>query len=119
MIIIKTERIEIEKIDYIINDKARQIADFEFNKTTIDFLTILYEKYEELLKERNNTIDDLSVYESLLDIIKTRYDKADKLSQDIRNAIKNMRNGIYRDFDIKAVDEDMLYVNFIINKYNN
>lgn len=119
MVIIKNERIEIEKIDYIIWDKACQIADFEFNEATIDFLKNIYEKYEELLKERTNTIDDLSLYESLLDIIEARYDKVDKLSQDIRNTIKNMKKGVFRNLDIEAVDDDMLYVKFIINKYNN
>lgn len=119
VVIIKVEIIEIEKIDYIINTKARQIADFKFNETTIDFLKILYKKYEELLKERTNTIEDLSLYESLLDMIEIRYDKVDKLSQDIRNTIRNMKNKVFLELDIEAIDNDLLYVSFIINKYNN
>lgn len=119
MVIIKNERIEIEKIDYTIWDKAGDIAAFKFNETTIDFLKNIYEKYEELSNERTNTIDDLPLYESLLDIIEARYDKVDKLSQDIRNTIKNMRKGVFRKLDVEVVAEDMMYVEFIINKYNN
>lgn len=119
MVIIRTERIETEKINLVIENKARLIDNLEFNEITIKFLIMLYEEYSHLLNNRQESPDDLPLYKSLLDIIKNECKYCYKLSRDISHAISNMENGIYRDLDISAIEEDMLYIKFIINKYNN
>ncbi len=113
----KPEKIEIEKINLVLESKAILIDRLEFNEITIKFLTMLYEKYSSNNKQKS--LNDLPFYRSLLDILKNECEYCYKLSRDISYAVKNMENGIYRDLDISAIEEDMLYIQFIINKYNN
>ncbi len=117
MIVMKPEKIEIEKINLVLESKAILIDRLEFNEITIKFLTMLYEKYSSNNKQKS--LNDLPFYRSLLDILKNECEYCYKLSRDISHAVKNMENGIYRDLDISAIEEDMLYIQFIINKYNN
>lgn len=114
MIIIRNT-IETEKINLVLESKGNLVDKFDFNNETINFLKILSKEYSNLCIKKKNSIEDLILYQDLLNLIERECGYCYKLTRDINHTIKNMKKGVYRDFDIIEVENDMIYIGFIIS----
>lgn len=111
----KNKFIEKEKINLILEKKGTLINNFSFNNETINFLKMINIEYTKFYKQKECSINDLVFYERLLDILNKECGYCYKLTRDFENAIKNMKKGIYNNSDINEIEEDMMYIGFIIS----
>ena len=111
----KKNAIENEKINIVIENKARSIDRFSFNNETINFLQMLKHEYLNLCKQEHKSIEDITIYQKLLEIIENECGYCYKLTRDIENTIINMKNGVYRELDIIEIANDMIYIDYIIS----
>lgn len=117
MIIIKNT-IETEKINLVLENKGNLIDKFDFNNETINFLKRISKEYSNLCINKKNSIEDMILYQNLLNLIERECDYCYKLTRDIKHTIKNMKKGVYRNLDIIEIENDMIYIDFIISYHN-